>query len=244
VEDLDARPGRGQDVGPDDATRAVGAVEHDPEAAGLDRASQPDPMLPVAIEQTRVDDGPTDVGVADRAELLCPPDQLLDLLLDGVVELESLPIEDLEPVVIGRVMGRRDHDPGREVAGSREEREGGRGDAAGDPDIRSEAGRPGRDRRHEHVAGAARVLADDELPALPHEPVGRCAAEGVGQRRLELDVGDAADPIAPEQAGHGQPPADGDGAVPVCDVIVAVTVGGSTLRRRRPAWRVGVGWSS
>ena len=65
-----------------------------------------------------------------------------------------------------------------------------------------EARRPGGDRGHEHVARAARVLADDDRPAVPDQSVGDGPAEGVGRRRLEVDVGDAADPVRAEQASH------------------------------------------
>ena len=71
-----------------------------------------------------------------------------------------------------------------------------------DVDVDAEARRAGRDRRHEHVARAARVLADDDRAARPGQPVRGRPAQGVGERRLEVDVGDAADAVRPEQAGH------------------------------------------
>jgi hypothetical protein len=200
-------------------------------------------MLPVAVQQRRIDDGPPDLGVPDRAELLGPPDQLLDLVLHRVVELQPVLVEDLEPVVVGRVVGRRDHDPRGEVAGPREERERRRRNAAGNPNVRAEARRAGGDGGDEHVAGAPGVLADDQRAALADEPVRGCPAEGVGERRLQLDVGDAADPVRSEEPRH-QGAADAGAGEPVAVVTVTVTVGGSTLIRRSPAWRTGVGWSS
>ena len=50
-----------------------------------------------------------------------------------------------------------------------------------DVDVDAERRRPGRDGRHEHVAGSPRVLADDQRIARAHEPMGGRAAEGVRQ---------------------------------------------------------------
>ena len=99
-------------------------------------------------------------------------------------------------------MGRRDHDPGRELARSREEGERRRRDAAGDPDLRAEARGAGRDGGDEHVSGAPGVLADDERAAPADKVVRRRPAEGVGERRLQLDVRDATDPVRPEEPRH------------------------------------------
>ena len=76
------------------------------------------------------------------------------------------------------------------------------GTHAGEVDVGAEARRAGRDRGHEHVARAARVLADDERAARAGELVRRRPAEGVGERRLQVDVGDAADPVRAEEARH------------------------------------------
>ena len=86
------------------------------------------------------------------------------------------------------------------VAG--EERERRRRDDADDVDVDAEAGRAGGDGRHEHVARPARVLADDDRAARARPADGRRAPERVGERRLEVDVGDTADPVGAEQAGH------------------------------------------
>ena len=83
------------------------------------------------------------------------------------------------------------------------------------------------------------------VPALADEPVGRRPAEGVGERRLQLDVRDAADPVGPEEARHVRAPPTAAAAAPAAAVTVTVTVGGSTLMHASgPAWRTGVGWSS
>ena len=152
-------------------------------------------------EVARVDD-PPEPGVADAAEVVGSPDQLLQFILDGIVELEAVAVEDLEAVVVGRVVRGRDHDPADERAAAGQEGEGRGGHDADLMDVDAEAGRPGRDGRHEHVAGATGVLADDERsPTLP-EVAGGGSTEVEREGRLEIDVGDATDPVRPEQSWH------------------------------------------
>ncbi len=149
------------------------------------------------------------------------PDERLELLLDVVVELEAVAVEDLEAVVIGRVVRGRDHDPGGVRAGPGEVGEGRRGHHAHDVDIDAEAGRTGGQGGHEHVPRAARVLAHDQRAAGADQPMGGGPTQGVGQGRLEVDVGHPADAVGAEQAGHVSrrsgtasgpaPSADGDG---------------------------------
>ena len=127
----------------------------------------------------------------------------LELVLDRVVELQAVAVEHLEAVVVGRVVRGRDHDPGRVRPAPREKREGRRGHDADDVDVDAEARRAGRDGGHEHVARAARVLADEDAPPGPDQVLRGRPAERVGQGRLEVDVGDATDAVGAEQAGHG-----------------------------------------
>ena len=171
---------------------------------------------------------------ADRAELLGPPDQLLELVLDVVVELEAVLVEDLEAVVVGRVVGRRDHDPGRE---RRRCRRGTRGPASG----RSRRSWTSTPRLVAPAAIAATNMSPERrvswpttsAPPVPDEPVRGRPAEGVGEGRLEVDVGDAADPVGAEEAGHRYGAGDGAGAALATGVTVTVTVGGSTATRRQ-----------
>ena len=65
-------------------------------------------------------------------------------------------------------------------------------------------------------------------PPRADEPVGGRPAEGVGERRLELDVGDATDPVRAEEAGHATGAADGHGDAPAAATVT---------RRDRPAAR-------
>ena len=83
---------------------------------GIDRAGQPAPVVEVALDGVGRVDPATELGVADPAELGLAPDEVLELVLDGVVELEAVGVEHLEPVVVGRVVRGRHHDPGAIVA--------------------------------------------------------------------------------------------------------------------------------
>ena len=110
VDDVDAGPGRRQDPGGGDAAGAVRAVEDDVEVARR-RLGEPAPVVQVAVEERGVVDHAADPGVSRTAELLAPPDELLERVLGRLVELEAAAVEDLEAVVVGRVVRRRDHDP-------------------------------------------------------------------------------------------------------------------------------------
>ena len=111
-------------------------------------------------------------------QLVGPQDQRLQLVLEVVVQLEAARVEHLEAVVLGRVVRRGDHDPGREVAARGEERQGRRRDDPDRVDVDAHARRPGGDRRHEHVARAPRVLAHDERAARADRSGGRSRGRG------------------------------------------------------------------
>jgi hypothetical protein len=159
-------------------------------------------MVAVAIEELVRGDRATEVAIPDATELLGAPDQLLELVLDRVIELEALLVEDFEAVVVRRVVRGRDHDSRGEVTRAGEERQRRGRDDADLVHVGAEARRTGRDRGDEHVPGSPGVLAHDQRAIGTHEPVGRRAAERVGQRRLQVDVRDAANSIGTEEAGH------------------------------------------
>ena len=87
-------------------------------------------------------------------------------------------------------------------------------------------------RGDEHVARAARVLADDERAAAPDQPVGGRPAQGVGERGLEIDVRDAADAVRAEEAGHGYGSPDGDRAASRVGGRSGVALGRGAVRWR------------
>ena len=99
-------------------------VEDDPDPAAADRRGETGPVGDVAGHALAGIHRDPQLVVADAAELLRPPDQLLELVLDGVVELQPVVVEDLQAVVLGRVVGGRDHDPGGVLAAARRGRRG------------------------------------------------------------------------------------------------------------------------
>src|SRR4029077_16436113 len=152
------------------------------------------------------------------------PDELLELVLDVVVELETGRIEDLQPVVLGRVVRGGDHDPGGELPGAGEERQRRRRHDPDPVDVDTEARRAAADPRHEHVARATGVLADDDRPAGPGQPGRRRPPQVVSDGRLEIDVGDAPDAGRPEQAAHYGPLGEGVGLGGAVGGATAATV--------------------
>ena len=99
VDDLDPGAGRCEDRAADRRARAVGGIEHEAQAAGVDRRREREPVRPVVVEPGAGVDHPAELGVRRTGQLLRPPDQLLELVLDRVVELEPVTVEHLETVV-------------------------------------------------------------------------------------------------------------------------------------------------
>jgi hypothetical protein len=161
-------------------------------------------MCPVVVEATAGVDHAAELLIRGAGQLLGPPDQAFQLVLDRIVELETVAIEDLEPIVEGRVVRGRDHDPGREWPLPGHERKGGRRDDADDVGVDAHAGRAGRDSRHEHVTRTAGVLPDNDRATAADEPMRDGAPQGVRQGRFQVDIRDTADPVGAEQACHGR----------------------------------------
>ena len=88
--------------------------------------------------------------------------------------------------------------------------QGRRRDHADEVDVHAHARGAGHDGGGEHVAGAARVLADHDGPARPGQTMRRGPAERVGEGGLEVDVGDATDSIRAEETGQGSAPKSGE----------------------------------
>ena len=202
VDHLDRGTGGSQNLRPDDAAGAIGAIEEDACPARADRPRELHPMPAVIVQQAGGIERAAELLVIDATQLVGAPDELLQLVLDRIVELQPTFVEDLEPVVLGRVVRRGDHDPRREAAVAGEVGQGRRRDDPGTVDVHPHAGRPGRDRGHEHVPGTSRVLADDDRVAGSHEPFCGGAPKRECRRWAQVDVGDATDPVRAEQARH------------------------------------------
>jgi hypothetical protein len=87
-------------------------------------------------------------------------DGVFDLLLDGVRQLGAVLGEELDAVVLERVVRGGNDDAGRQAQRARQVGDRGRRHRAGQHDVDAGGGKAGFQGRFEHVAGNARVLAD------------------------------------------------------------------------------------
>ncbi len=137
-------------------------------------------------------------------------DQLLDLALGLVGELVAVGIEQLDAVVVERVVRGRDHHAEIGAQRARQHGDGGRRHRAEQEHVHADGGEARHQRRLEHVAGQARVLADHDAVAV------RCrvwkilpAAMPTLQRDLRRHrrlVGEPANAVGTEIAArHGNP---------------------------------------
>ncbi len=140
-------------------------------------------------------------------------DALLDRLLDRVRQLGAACREELDAVVLERIVRGADHDAGRQAQRARQVGDAGRGQRTGQIDVDAGGGQPRFERRLEQVAGDARVLPDQHrrVRARARRRFGReHAAGGVTEPQHELGrdrrVADsAADAIGAEIVlGHGR----------------------------------------
>src|SRR5882757_223558 len=127
-------------------------------------------------------------------------EQLLDLLLDIVGQFEALRAEQLDAVVLEQVVGRRNHHA--EISAHRlgQHRDRRRRDRAEQQHVHADRGKAGHHGVFDHVAGKARVLADDDavavIAALKYQP-GRLPHL---ERELRCDetIGAAPNPVGTE----------------------------------------------
>ena len=125
------------------------------------------------------------------------PDALVDTVFLVIGELRSIPPEQLDAVVRGRVVrGGNHHAQCRTGIGGEE------GDAAGGQyahvdRIDADRLKAGLERAREHLTGSPGVPADENLPARDEFACG--AADGHCEVRRQFDIGAAADPIGSKE---------------------------------------------
>ena len=123
----------------------------------------------------------------------------LDLILNRIRKFESLGIEKLDAVVLGRVVRCRDHDTASGVKMANQQGHARSGDDTCQQ-CRAACAHDARGSRAlEHVARKTRVLADDDV--LAHEFNGRLA-ETICDFAGELGVRDTAHAIGSEKPCH------------------------------------------
>ena len=165
--------------------RAVRAVDDDPE---------PGQIGAEAVEHV------LEVGVGRDLDALDRPlvdggrrsEQRLDLLLRRIGELAPLRVEELDAVVLGRVV--RGGDDDAEV--EREQRDGRRRQHAAEDAIAARRDDPARERLLEPLARGPRVAADEDLRGAG--PERRGAAEPLDELRRDGLAHDSADTVGAE----------------------------------------------
>ena len=163
-----------------------------------------------------------DVAVASRREVRRAADILaarerqfrrrpvnprFDRFDDGLFHLLAVAVQELNAVIVERIVARADHDAGVKALGPHHI-----GDTRGrrhmqEVHIRARGREARRERILEHVARAARVLADCNLAAravrvlLPVVPA-EIPSHLIGMHRRELDIGLAAKAVRSEILAH------------------------------------------
>ena len=126
--------------------------------------------------------------------------QRLDLALDVVRELEAVRAEELDAVVLERVVRGRDHHAEIGPHRARQHGDGRRRHRAEQEHVHADRGEAGLQRRFDHVARQARILADHHpMPVVAAlEQQSRRLADAKRQLRRDHAVGAAPDPVGAE----------------------------------------------
>ena len=88
------------------------------------------------------------------------------LAFDFVAELEAVRPEQLDAVVVERIMRGRDHDAEIGAHRARQHADRRRRNRAGEQHVHADRGEAGNQRGLDHVAGEAGVLADEDAVAV------------------------------------------------------------------------------
>ena len=147
---------------PGSAVGAVKAHAHVAEAVAAHR----DQVADVAVAARDVVHGPADVLAVGDRDLQPVVDVLLDLQDRLLVHLLAFAVEELDAVVVERVVAGGDHDAAVKVVHAGDVGHRGRGGDVHDVGVRAGGHQARAQRVLEHVGGPAGVLADDHLALL------------------------------------------------------------------------------
>ena len=178
----------------------VGAVHHDAHPlqrglGGIDEVGEV-PLTPVADRQRLA---------GTIGGIVRPGQHGFDLVLDRVGQLRPGPVEELDAVVLGRVVRRRDHDPRRGAQGRGEERDRGGGFDTGDQGVATRVPDAFDQCVLEPFPGGTRVSAHHERRmtlAVAAEDDDRGIAQSVGEVLGELLARETAYAVGAEQSSH------------------------------------------
>ena len=140
------------------------AVQRDLQPAQVPR-NRVDTVVYVAVDRVEDVVDRADTGAHGTLPVPLGLGEGLDLVFQVVGQLEAVPAEELDAVVLRRVVRRRDHDPAIGTQLAHEEGDRGRRDDAGQQRV----GAPRADARYQRglkqVAASARVAPDDDPSA-------------------------------------------------------------------------------
>ena len=168
-------------------------------------------------------------GGADVLDL-AGEDEVLDAVLDVVGELVAIGAEELDAVVIVRIVGGGDDDAGVGAEGAGDVGDAGAGEGADEDDVNAHGKDAGGKGVFEHVTGEAGVLSDDDAVAQTIAGLTGEVAEDVGGGAAELEgglggdrfhVGAATDAVGAEDAFRVRHDQGGVSGVLLC----AATIG-------------------
>jgi hypothetical protein len=155
----------------------------------------------VDVAPARVLDPPRAPDIAVERERDLAVHRPLDRLLVGVRELEAVGAEQLDPVVVVRVVAGGDHHPEVGAHFPREQRYRRSRQWSGHDHVHADAGEPGGERGLHHIARQASVLADDDavlVGAAQEMASGRLADLHRRRRGKRARVGAPANPVGAE----------------------------------------------
>ena len=137
-------------------------------------------------------------------------EQLLDLRLDVVGKLVAVGAEQLDAIVLERIVRGGDHHADVGAHRARQHGDGRRRHGAEQQRIHADGGEARHQRIFDHIAGEPRILADDDamaaLAAIVEDEAGGLT-DLHRQLGRDLDIGEAADAVGSEiAAGHMQFP--------------------------------------
>ena len=156
-----------QSLGGDFVGGAIGAVDHDAEAVEIHGAGQ------CALGEFNVAGvdaldalGAAEGGGGGETVIQIAVNEGFDFVLGLVGELEAIGIEQLDAIILIGVVGGGNHDAEIGAHGARQHGDGGCRHRAEQQHIHADRGEAGDKGRLDHVAGEARILADDDAVAM------------------------------------------------------------------------------
>ena len=206
VHDVGLGAQRVEDAPRDGPGGAVGDVETDLHALEAE-LGHGDEVADVAVAPGDVVDGAADFLAGGGGDGGLAVDEVLDLEDGLFVHLLAVAVEELDAVVVERVVGGGDHDAAVEVVHPRDVGDGGGGGDVHDVGVGAAGHQAGAERVFEHVAGAAGVLADDDLGLLAEARAvvpAEVAADLDGVLEGQVLVGFPAEAVGSEIFAHFQ----------------------------------------